>query len=94
MGSSHAKNLSREQREHEQRKIKDFVQKAFRNVKKFDIDKYLEFNSQISSEMFVSVMSILHERLPCSSYYFRQRRKFKQKLDLDSFNPERNYNNI
>ena len=30
--------------------------------------------------MFVSVMSILQERLPCSQFYFRQRRLFKQKL--------------
>ena len=46
-------------------------------MSKFNIDQYLQFNSQISSEMFVSVMSILQERLPCSAFYFRQRRKFK-----------------
>ena len=28
--------------------------------------------------MFVSVMAIFHERLPCAKYYFRQRRKFKE----------------
>ena len=30
--------------------------------------------------MFVSVMAVFHERLPCAKYYFRQRRKFKEKL--------------
>lgn len=30
--------------------------------------------------MFVSVMSILQERLPCASFYFRQRRLFKHGL--------------
>ena len=30
--------------------------------------------------MFVSVMSILQERLPISQFYFRQRRLFKQNL--------------
>ena len=30
--------------------------------------------------MFVSVMSILQERLPCASFYFRQRRQFKYSL--------------
>ena len=28
--------------------------------------------------MFVSVMTILHERLPCAQFYFRQHRKYKQ----------------
>ena len=56
------------------------MQQAFREVPKFNIDQYLEFNSHISSEMFVSVMSILQERLPCASFYFRQRRVFKHSL--------------
>ncbi len=56
------------------------MQQAFQEVDRFTIEQYLEFNSQISSEMFISVMSILQERLPCSSFYFRQRRLFKQSL--------------
>ena len=66
--------MNQEQRELEQREIKSFVQKAFEDVPSFSLEKYLEFNSQISSEMFISVMSILQERLPCSSFYFRERR--------------------
>ena len=34
-------------------------------------------NTQVSSEMFVSLFNILHERLPCSSYFYRQRALFK-----------------
>ena len=30
--------------------------------------------------MFVSVLSILHERLPCAYFYFRQRRELKRSL--------------
>ena len=51
-------------------------------MQKFSIEQFIEFNSQISSEMFISVMSVLQERLPCSSFYFRQRREFKQNLVL------------
>jgi len=76
--------MSKDQRELEQREIKKFVAQAFQEVSRFTVDQYLEFNSHISSEMFVSVMSILQERLPCASYYFRQRRKFKQSLQLES----------
>ena len=34
--------------------------------------------------MFVSVMSILQERLPCASFYFRQRRQFKYALAAEN----------
>ena len=63
--------MNQEQRAAEQREIKAFVQQAFSEVKRFTLEQFLEFNSQISSEMFVSVMSILQERLPCASFYFR-----------------------
>ena len=46
-------------------------------MSKFTPEQFLEFNSQISSEMFISVISILQERLPCAGFYFRQRRLFK-----------------
>lgn len=74
--------MNQQQRELEQREIKSFVQKAFEDVPSFTLEKYLEFNSQISSEMFISVMSILQERLPCSSFYFRERRQFKQSFAM------------
>lgn len=44
----------------------------------FNLDHFIDFNSNISSEMFVSVMTILHERLPCAQFYFRQHKLFKQ----------------
>ena len=33
--------------------------------------------------MFISVMSILQERLPCSTFYFRTRRQFKHQMRVD-----------
>ena len=76
--------MNQEQRAAEQREIKAFVQQAFSEVKRFTLEQFLEFNSQISSEMFVSVMSILQERLPCASFYFRQRRVFKHSLAAEN----------
>jgi hypothetical protein len=43
-------------------------------------ESFTDFNTETSSEMFVSVMAILHERLPCAQFYFRQRRKFKARF--------------
>lgn len=39
--------------------------------------EFIEFNSTVSSEMFISVISIIHERLPCSQFVFRQKKAFK-----------------
>ena len=72
--------MDEERRQFEQREIKAFIQQAFQELPSFTEDNYVQFNSEISSEMFVSVMSILQERLPCSQFYFRQRRLFKQNL--------------
>ena len=33
----------------------------------------------VSSEMFYSLMSLLHEKLPCATNYFRLRKQFKEK---------------
>lgn len=33
-----------------------------------------------TSEMFLSIMSILHDKLPCSNSFFRMRTQFRQKL--------------
>ena len=34
-------------------------------------------NKNVSSEMFYSLMAVLHEKLPCATNYFRLRKKFK-----------------
>jgi hypothetical protein len=39
---------------------------------------FIEFNKSVSSEMFISVIGIIQERLPNSSYVFAQKREFKQ----------------
>lgn len=43
-------------------------------------EDFMNFNTDVSSEMFVSIMAIFHERLPCSQFYFRQRRRFKERF--------------
>lgn len=35
-------------------------------------------NKTVSSEMFYTLMAILHEKLPCATNYFRLRKKFKE----------------
>jgi len=45
-----------------------------------DYKTYVDINENLSSEMFFSVMSVLQKNLPISSFYFREKRIFKNKL--------------
>ena len=69
--ASEGKAMNHIQREQEKKDIKAFLDCAFGTFSQFNQAKYIDFNSNISSEMFVSVMTILHERLPCAQFYFR-----------------------
>jgi len=35
-------------------------------------------NKNVSSEMFYSLMAVLHEGLPCATNYFRLKKKFRE----------------
>lgn len=67
----------------DQQEIKVFTDRVFKDLPKqrMDYKQYEKLNKQQSSEMFYSIMAILHERLPCSLNYFRMRRKFKEAHD-------------
>ena len=41
--------------------------------------QYEYVNQNVSSEMFYSLMSILHEKLPCAKNFYRLRNKFRSK---------------
>ena len=43
-------------------------------------DDYLSFNKKVSSEMFYSIMSVLHERLPCAPNFFRLKKIYRTKV--------------
>lgn len=72
-------DMTTEQRSTEQDQIRLFVQFVFKERKSFGLKEFIQFNTTVSSEMFISVMTILHERLPCTQYYHRQRQIFKDK---------------
>lgn len=68
------------QRNKDQEEIKQFLECAFADKQTMNFEEFAHFNSNISSEMFISVMAIFHEKLPCAQFYFRQRRKFKERV--------------
>lgn len=54
------------------------------NYKQFEY-----INKTISSEMFYTLMAILHERLPCSKNFFRMKKTFRDREIGDCSSPVR-----
>ena len=70
--ASEGRNLDFKQRTQNQDEIQSFLDCAFsgdNNV--MSLEAFTQFNEEVTSEMFVSVMAIFNERLPCAQFYFR-----------------------
>lgn len=71
----------------DQEDIKNFVSMVFESTahqgkgsQLITFDDYLNFNKKVSSEMFYSIMSVLHERLPCAPNFFRLKKIYRTKV--------------
>jgi hypothetical protein len=75
----------------DQEDIKNFVNMVFNSTPtsvpqvnkrnpQITFDDYLNFNKKVSSEMFYSIMSVLHERLPCAPNFFRLKKIYRTKV--------------
>lgn len=71
----------------DQEDIKNFVNMVFESTAQsgkgsqlITFDDYLNFNKKVSSEMFYSIMSVLHERLPCAPNFFRLKKIYRTKV--------------
>lgn len=69
--------MNDEERSSNVKKINQFVSLVFSSKSSMSLTEFTDFNSSVSSEMFISVIGILHERLPNSQFVFRTKRKFK-----------------
>ena len=52
-----------------------------------NLREFVDFNTNTSSEMFISVIGTLQERLPCSAYVYKAKREFK----LQEFQKNQNF---
>lgn len=76
--SNEGKDMNEEQRIQNQKKIRNFTDAVFANKSVMTLKEYIQFNTSVSPEMFISIISELQERIPCSQYVFKQMRAFKQ----------------
>ena len=84
------KNVDYRDRISDQEEIKLFTDHIFNNQvsgctsKQMSFKHYEYVNTNISSEMFYSLMAILHERLPCAKGFFRLKRAYRNR-HIDDF---------
>jgi len=90
------KNVDYKDRISDQEEIKQFTDNIFNNKiggvtqHHMGYKQYDTIIKTISSEMFYSLMAVLHEKLPCATGYFRMRKKFKdQQSENDISSPIR-----
>jgi hypothetical protein len=46
-----------------------------------NLQEFIKITEEVSSDMALSVMSLLREKLPCSENYWRYRRNFELHLE-------------
>lgn len=74
-------------RTEEQTLIRDFIEKVFGQRISLSLAEYKEINNHVSSEMFYSIMRVLHNRIPCTKNFFRQKWRFRQNEGSGSTTP-------
>ena len=60
------------------------LQTCFGQATHIDVSQFQKINEEISSDMTLSILSLLRERLPCSENYWRYRRNFELHKELHS----------
>lgn len=77
------KNVDYRDRVSDQEDIRMFTENIFNNNVSGCTSKHMSYkhyeyvNYNISSEMFYSLMAVLHERLPCAQGFFRLKKKYR-----------------
>lgn len=68
---SPGKQKTMKNRQEEQKLILDFVEKVFGTRSSLTLEQYKQINNEVSSEMFYSIMRVLHNTIPCTKNFFR-----------------------
>ena len=69
------------QRKHDQDEIVQFTDHIFGSRRTLTFENYSQINQNMTSEMFTSIMRVLHEMLPCSRNFFSMKRNYRQTRD-------------
>lgn len=64
-----------------QEEIQLLIQSCFGDKKRINYDDYVKLNQDVSSEMFLSILTLLQTNIPCSVNFYRYKNNYEKYLD-------------
>ena len=66
-----------------QEEISLLIQNVFADKKRINYEDYVKINQEITSEMFLSILTLLQTNLPCSVNYYRYKNNYEKYVKQD-----------
>jgi len=57
------------------------ISNVFGDKKRINYDEYVKLNQDVSSEMFLSLLTLLQTNIPCSVNFYRYKTNYEKYLD-------------
>ena len=67
-----------------QEEISLLIQNVFGDKKRINYEDYVKINQEMSSEMFLSILTLLQTNLPCSVNYYRYKNNYEKYVGEDN----------
>jgi Ca2+-binding EF-hand superfamily protein len=67
-----------------QEEISDLLELAFNGKDKLDLESFQKVNEDVTSDMLVTVLSLLKSKLPCSETFYNFQREYELKHGINS----------
>ncbi len=59
------------------------IEHVFNEKKRISIEEFTRINEEISSEMFISIITLLQSSLPCSENFYRYKKNYERYLNKE-----------
>ena len=67
-----------------QQEISVLIQSVFGDKKRINYEDYVKINQEMTSEMFLSILTLLQTNLPCSVNYYRYKNNYEKYVGDDA----------
>jgi len=66
-----------------QEEIGLLIANVFGDKQRINYEDYVKINQELSSEMFLSILTLLQTNLPCSENYYRYKNNYEKYVNTD-----------
>lgn len=70
-----------------QEEISLLINTVFGDRKRINYEDYVTINQEVSSEMFLSILTLLQTNMPCSTNYYRYKNNYEKVIGDDKNEP-------